>query len=105
MSSIEKIENTFLDKLKEQSFTIIILVGVLYFQSIFRTKELEEIKTLYDQQIVDLKKEHEIERQRRDEREKRLTEQRDEFVNIAKFKLIQDSNSNLTKTKPLTEKK
>ena len=86
MSSIEKIENTFLDKLKEQSFTIIILVGVLYFQSVFRTKELEEIKTLYDQRIIDLKKEHEI-------------------VNIAKFKLIQDSNSNLTKTKPLTEKK
>lgn len=103
--SIEKIQDTFLDKLKEQSFAIIILVAVLYFQSVFRANELKEIENLYEQRIADLKKEHEIEGQRRDEREKRLTEQRDEFVNIAKFKLIQDSNSNLTKTKPLTEKK
>ena len=101
--SIEKIQNTFLDKLKEQSFAIIILVAVLYFQSVFRANELKEIESLYEQRITDLKRDHDVERQRWYEREKYLIEQRDEFVNIAKYKLVQDSN--YFKTKPVTEKK
>jgi len=103
--SIEKIQDTFLDKLKEQSFAIIILVAVLYFQSVFRTNELKEIQNLYEQRIADLKKERDAERERWHEREKYLIEQRDEFVNIAKYKLVQDSNSNLTKKKSSTETK
>ena len=43
---------TFFDKLKEQSFTIILLVGIMYYQNTIFTKQVEELKKEYDLMIV-----------------------------------------------------
>ena len=49
--------DTFLSKLKEQSFTIIILVGIMYYQNVVFTNQMNEYKKMInekEQRIDDL---------------------------------------------------
>jgi hypothetical protein len=74
------ITDTFFTKLKEQSFTIILLVGILYYQNVNFKSQIEEYKKMIDDKEALVLKLTEDERQRLLEREKYLREQRDKFV-------------------------
>jgi len=80
------ISSTFLDKLKEQSFTIILMIGGLYYQNQMFQQQLERYdanvkeKQEYIDKIVD------AERERMIAREQYLMKQRDEFITMLKEK-------------------
>ena len=71
---------TFFDKLKEQSFTIILLVGILYYQNMNFKIQLEEYKKMIDDKETLILKLTEDERARMIERNQYLMEQRDKYV-------------------------
>lgn len=75
---------TFMNKLKEQSFTILILVGIMYYQNSLFTNQMNEYKQMIKSKEELILKLTEEERQRLIDREKYLTEQRDEFINDLK---------------------
>jgi hypothetical protein len=72
--------DTFFSKLKEQSFTIIILVGVMLYQNWIFTNQMSEYKTIINEKEQLVLKLTEEERQRLIEREKYLIGQRDGFI-------------------------
>lgn len=74
----------FLEKLKEQSFTIILLVGIMYYQNAVFTNQMEEYKSMIREKEQEKAKIIDDERQRLLEREKYLMQQRDEFVDMLK---------------------
>ncbi len=76
----QRIADTFIGKLKEQSFTIILLVGIMYYQNMLFTKQMNEYKAMILQKEELILKLTEGERQRLVEREKYLIEQRDGFI-------------------------
>jgi 5,10-methylenetetrahydrofolate reductase len=78
---------TFMNKLKEQSFTILILVGIMYYQNTLFTTQMNEYKGMIkskEELILNLT---EGERQRLLEREKYLMTQRDEFIKDLKTQI------------------
>jgi hypothetical protein len=76
----KNITDTFLSKLKEQSFTIILLVGIMYYQNMLFTQQMNEYKEMIRQKEDLILKLTEEERKRLIEREKYLIEQRDGFI-------------------------
>lgn len=76
--------DTFLSKLKEQSFTIIILVGIMYYQNILFTQQMSEYKKIIDEKEKLILKLTDDERNRLVERENYLIEQRDGFIDELK---------------------
>lgn len=72
--------DTFLSKLKEQSFTIIILVGIMYYQNKLFSDQMAEYKKLIQEKEALLLKITEDERNRLIERTQYLLEQRDKYV-------------------------
>jgi hypothetical protein len=76
----QRIADTFIGKLKEQSFTIILLVGIMYYQNMLFTKQMNEYKDMIRQKEELILKLTQEERQRLVEREKYLIEQRDGFI-------------------------
>jgi len=72
--------DTFLSKLKEQSFTIIILVGIMYYQNTLFTSQMGEYKQMIKEKEQLILKLTEEERVRLIERERYLIEQRDGFI-------------------------
>lgn len=76
--------NIFLDKLKEQSFTVVLMLGIVYYQhSAWQADKADLMKEIHakDDRIMALiDREHD----RLIEREKRLIEQRDEFIAVLK---------------------
>ena len=72
--------DTFLSKLKEQSFTILILVGIMYYQNTLFTSQMNEYKQMIKSKEELILKLTEEERQRLIDREKYLIGQRDEFI-------------------------
>ncbi len=72
--------DTFFSKLKEQSFTIILLVGIMYYQNTVFTQQMDEYKKMIDQKENLILKLTEEERLRLIEREKYLIQQRDGFI-------------------------
>ena len=72
--------DTFLGKLKEQSFTIIILVGIMYYQNKLFSDQMAEYKKLIQEKESLLLKITEDERDRLIERTQYLLEQRDKYV-------------------------
>jgi hypothetical protein len=74
------ITDTFFTKLKEQSFTIILLVGILYYQNMTFNQQLEEYKKMITQKEELILKLTEEERQRLVERTEYLMDQRDKYV-------------------------
>ena len=83
---MSSVSSTFLDKLKEQSFTIILMIGGLYYQNQMFQQQLERYdanvkeKQEYIDKIVD------AERERMIAREQYLMKQRDEFIELLKNK-------------------
>jgi hypothetical protein len=78
--------DTFLSKLKEQSFTIIILVGIMYYQNMLFTSQMSEYKQMIQNKEELILKLTDEERNRLIEREKYLIEQRDEFIQDMKVR-------------------
>jgi predicted Holliday junction resolvase-like endonuclease len=74
------ITDTFFNKLKEQSFTIILLVGILYYQNVNFKSQIEEYKKMIDEKEALVLKLTDDERQRLLEREQYLREQRDKYI-------------------------
>ena len=79
--------NVFLNKLKEQSFTIIILVGIMYYQNTLFTSQMNEYKVMIKEKETLILKLTDDERNRLLEREKYLMNQRDEFIKDLKLKI------------------
>lgn len=76
--------DTFLSKLKEQSFTIIILVGIMYYQNVVFTNQMNEYKKMINEKEQLILKLTDDERSRLIEREKYLINQRDGFIDELK---------------------
>jgi hypothetical protein len=74
------IGETFFEKLKEQSFTIILLVGILYYQNMNFKNQLEEYKKMIEDKETLILKLTDDERSRMIERNQYLMEQRDKYV-------------------------
>ena len=74
------ITDTFFNKLKEQSFTIILLVGIMYYQNMTFNNQLVEYKKMIDDKETLILKLTDDERQRLIERTQYLLEQRDKYV-------------------------
>jgi hypothetical protein len=77
---------TFMNKLKEQSFTILILVGIMYYQNTLFTSQMNEYKAMIKSKEELILKLTDDERNRLLDREKYLMGQRDEFINDLKNK-------------------
>ena len=86
--SPESAASTFLAKLKEQSFTIILMLGALYYQHTMWQRDHDFLL----QQVYEWEKRNaaiiEAERTRMIEREKYLAEQRDQFVDMLKEEVL-----------------
>ena len=78
--------DVFMNKLKEQSFTIIILVGIMYYQNSLFTTQMNEYKDMIKEKEQLILKLTDEERTRLIEREKYLINQRDEFIKDLKEK-------------------
>ena len=78
--------DTFFTKLKEQSFTIILLVGIMYYQNKIYTDQMEEYKKMINEKEQLILKLTDDERNRLIDREKYLIEQRDNFIEDMKIK-------------------
>ena len=89
MGKSNNITNTFFDKLKEQSFTIILLVGILYYQNLTFNKQLEEYKNMIHEKEAIILKLTDEERQSSIERNEYLVNERDKYVD----ELIQDKTN------------
>ena len=76
----KNIGETFLEKLKEQSFTIMLLVGIMYYQNTLFTQQMNEYKKMIQQKEELILKLTEEDRERLIERERYLIEQRDGFI-------------------------
>ncbi len=74
------ITDTFFNKLKEQSFTIILLVGIMYYQNVVFNNQMDEYKKMIHEKEELILKLTEEERTRLLDREKYLIEQRDRFI-------------------------
>jgi len=72
--------DTFLNKLKEQSFTIILLVGIMWYQNNLFNAQMKEYKELIKQKEDTMLKIIEEEKDRLIKREQYLVEQRDKFI-------------------------
>lgn len=79
--------DTFVSKLKEQSFTILILVGIMYYQNTLFTTQMNEYKQMIKAKEDFILKLTEDERQRLIDREKYLIGQRDEFIQDLKARI------------------
>jgi hypothetical protein len=82
-SGISGFFDVFLSKLKEQSFVIVLMLGVIYFQHKMFTERIAHHEAIEDRQEALIDRMNE-DRQKLDlEREKYLTEQRDKYVEEA----------------------
>ena len=80
MAETQNFTDTFLTKLKEQSFTIILLVGILYYQNVNFHDQLDEYKKMITEKEALVLKLTNDERERLLERTGYLQEQRDKYV-------------------------
>jgi hypothetical protein len=74
------VTDTFFTKLKEQSFTILLLVGILYYQNVNFNNQLNEYKKMIDEKESVVLKLTNEERERLIDRTKYLQEQRDKYI-------------------------
>ena len=80
------VANTFIDKLKDQSFTIIWMIGGLYYQNQMFQQQLNRYDAIVKEKQEYINKIVDAERERMLAREQYLMKQRDEFVQILKEK-------------------
>jgi hypothetical protein len=86
----QDIKSTFLGKLKEQSFTIILMIAGLYYQNQIFQQQLDRYDLIVTQKQEYINKIVDAERDRMIEREKYLIGQRDQFVEILKQNMIEN---------------
>jgi hypothetical protein len=72
--------DTFLSKLKEQSFTIVLLVAIMYYQNQRYQEQVAGYKQMINDKEAIILKLNDDERQRLIERNQYLQEQRDKYV-------------------------
>lgn len=77
---MEGVAHTFLGKLKEQSFTIILMACILFYQNKLFNDAKERYEQTIDEKDSIIKTMYEDERQRFLSREQYLMEQRDTYV-------------------------
>lgn len=80
------VANTFIDKLKDQSFTIILMIGGLYYQNQIFQQQLNRYDTIVKEKQEYINKIVDAERERMLAREQYLMKQRDEFIQMLKDK-------------------
>jgi hypothetical protein len=80
MAENQGITDTFFTKLKEQSFTIILLVGILWYQNNTYKTNLADYKAQLDKKDEQIMNLVDQERQRMIERNEYLMNQRDKYV-------------------------
>jgi pheromone shutdown protein TraB len=76
----ESITDIFLSKLKEQSFTIVLMLGVIYFQYKTYNDRIDTQEVIIDKQQEYIDKLMQDERTRLIQRNEYLIEQRDKYV-------------------------
>ena len=80
------VANTFIDKLKDQSFTIILMIGGLYYQNQMFQQQLNRYDAIVKEKQEYIDKIVDAERERMIAREQYLMKQRDEFIQMLKEK-------------------
>jgi len=80
------VANTFIDKLKDQSFTIILMIGGLYYQNQMFQQQLNRYDSIVKEKQEYIDKIVDAERERMIAREQYLMKQRDEFIQAIKDK-------------------
>jgi low affinity Fe/Cu permease len=78
----ETITSTFISKLKEQSFTIILLLGIIYYQNMMWNNDHKELQTRIEDLDKQIKESNARERALYVDKENSLTKQREEFLKI-----------------------
>jgi hypothetical protein len=78
------VANTFIDKLKDQSFTIILMIGGLYYQNQMFQQQLNRYDAIVKEKQEYIDKIVDAERERMIAREQYLMKQRDEFIQALK---------------------
>jgi hypothetical protein len=74
------VATTFIDKLKDQSFTIILMIGALYYQNQIFQQEIQRYDAVVKEKQEYINKVVDAERERMIERDKYLMAQRDGFI-------------------------
>ena len=77
---MSSVTTTFVDKLKDQSFTIILMIGGLYYQNQIFQQQLDRYDSVVKEKQEYINKIVDAERERMIEREKYLMAQRDGFI-------------------------
>ena len=72
--------DTFLSKLKEQSFTIIVMVGIIWYQAKFMEERVAYWQKMYDAKEAYIQQTSKNDREDMLERIKYLQDQRDKYV-------------------------
>jgi hypothetical protein len=80
------VANTFIDKLKDQSFTIILMIGGLYYQNQMFQQQLNRYDAIVKEKQEYINTIVDAERERMLAREQYLMKQRDEFIEMLKEK-------------------
>ena len=78
------VATTFIDKLKDQSFTIILMIGGLYYQNQIFQQQLDRYDSVVKEKQEYINTIVDAERERMIEREKYLMQQRDKFIDMLK---------------------
>jgi phosphoserine aminotransferase len=78
------VATTFVDKLKDQSFTIILMIGGLYYQNQIFQQQLDRYDSVVKEKQEYINKIVDAERERMIAREKYLMDQRDQFIDMLK---------------------
>lgn len=80
--------DTFLSKLKEQSFTILLMVGVIYYQGRMMEERVAYWQKLYEEKEAYIEQTTKEDKQIMLDRIKYLQDQRDKYVDDAINELI-----------------
>jgi hypothetical protein len=75
--------DTFLSKLKEQSFTIILMVGIIWYQGRMMEERVAYLQKLYEEQKAYIKETKKEDRNDMEEKIKYIKNQRDKYVEEA----------------------
>ena len=75
--------DTFLSKLKEQSFTIIVMVGIIWYQGRMMEERVAYWQKLYEEKEAYIEQTTKVDKEILLERIKYLQEQRDKYVEDA----------------------
>jgi len=88
---MKEITDTFFTKLKEQSFTIVLMIGIIWYQGRMMEERVAYWQKLYEQQKAYIEQTTKEDKQIMLDRIKYLQDQRDKYVEDL---IIQKTNKN-----------